>query len=46
MPEEALTQKVQSIFESLRKPNGETIKADMAKSVGMVLKSSKAFTLD
>ena len=34
------------MFGSLRKPNGETIKADLGKSVSMVLKSSKAFALE
>ena len=42
--ESALIKLLQPTYDCLRKPNGETIKADLSKSVSMVLKSSKAFT--
>ena len=43
MADSDLVRLTEPIFSELRKPNGETIKADLAKSVAMVLKSSKAF---
>lgn len=46
MPEDALIKLIEPVFSTLRKPNGETIKADLKKSVSMVLKSSRAFAFD
>ena len=43
LPESELVEKTKSNFDTLRKPNGETFKADLAKSISMVLQSSKAF---
>ena len=37
MTEQELIQKTRPKFADLRKPNGETFKADLAKSVSMVL---------